>query len=57
MPEIADGESVEIQGSAAKPYVLKNTGGVYSCLCPARRDQSVAIVSSGLASTYLIRRR
>lgn len=43
MPEIADGESVEIQGSAAKPYVLTNTGGVYSCTCPAWRNQSVGI--------------
>jgi len=29
MPELLDGESVEIQGSAAKPYVLKNVGGVF----------------------------
>ena len=43
MPDLADGESVEIQGSAAKPYVLKNTGGVYSCSCPAWRNQSTAI--------------
>ena len=32
-----------MQGSAAKPYILKNTGGVYSCSCPAWRNQSVAI--------------
>jgi DNA ligase-1 len=32
-----------MQGSGAKPYVLKNTGGVYSCSCPAWRNQSVAI--------------
>ena len=31
MPEIADGETVEVKGSAAKPYLLTNTGGVYSC--------------------------
>lgn len=43
MPDIADGESVEIQGSAAKPYVLTNTGGVYSCTCPAWRNQSAGI--------------
>ena len=43
MPDLADGESVEMKGSAAKPYVLKNTGGVYSCTCPAWRNQSVAI--------------
>ena len=43
MPDIADGESVEVQGSAAKPYVLTNTGGVYSCTCPAWRNQSIGI--------------
>ena len=43
MPDLADGESVEMQGSGAKPYELKNTGGVYSCSCPAWRNQSVAI--------------
>ena len=35
MPDLNDGESVEIKGSARLPYVLKNTGGVYSCTCPA----------------------
>ena len=43
MPDLQDGESTEIQGSGAKPYVLKNTGGVYSCSCPAWRNQSIAI--------------
>lgn len=43
MPDLADGQSVEIQGSAAKPYVLKNVGGVYSCSCPAWRNQSLPI--------------
>ena len=43
MPDIQDGESVEMQGSGSKPYVLKNVGGVYSCSCPAWRNQSVAI--------------
>ena len=43
MPEIADGETVSIQGSARTPYVLKNVGGVYSCTCPAWRNQSVPI--------------
>ncbi len=32
-----DGETVEIKGSGAKPYVLKNVGGVLSCSCPAWR--------------------
>lgn len=43
MPDLRDGESVEMQGSGSKPYVLKNTGGVYSCSCPAWRNQSVPI--------------
>ena len=43
MPDLQDGESVEMQGSGAKPYILKNTGGLYSCSCPAWRNQSVAI--------------
>jgi DNA ligase-1 len=32
-----------MQGSGAKPYILKNTGGVYSCSCPAWRNQSLPI--------------
>jgi DNA ligase-1 len=43
MPDIPDGESVEMQGSGAKPYILKNVGGVYSCTCPAWRNQSIGI--------------
>jgi DNA ligase-1 len=43
MPDIADGETVEFKGSAAQPYILKNSGGVYSCTCPAWRNQSIAI--------------
>ena len=43
MPDLADGETTEMQGSGSKPYVLKNTGGVYSCTCPAWRNQSIAI--------------
>ena len=43
MADLNDGESVEMKGSGAKPYVLKNVGGVYSCTCPAWRNQSVAI--------------
>jgi DNA ligase-1 len=43
MPDLNDGESVEVQGSGSKPYVLKNVGGVYSCSCPAWRNQSIAI--------------
>lgn len=43
MADIADGQSVEVKGSAAKPYVLTNKGGVYSCTCPAWRNQPIAI--------------
>jgi len=40
MADLADGASTEVHGSGAKPYVLKNIGGVYSCSCPAWRNQS-----------------
>ena len=43
MPDLKDGETIEMQGSGSKPYVLKNVGGVYSCSCPAWRNQSTAI--------------
>ena len=43
MPDLADGETIEMKGSGAKPYVLKNVGGVYSCTCPAWRNQSLPI--------------
>jgi len=43
MPNLADGESVPMQGSGSKPYILKNVGGVYSCTCPAWRNQSQPI--------------
>ncbi|MFN7975657.1 MAG: DNA ligase [Acidobacteriota bacterium] len=43
MADLEDGETIEVQGSAAQPYLLRNTGGVYSCTCPAWRNQSVGI--------------
>ena len=43
MPDLADGETYEMQGSGSKPYVIKNVGGLYSCTCPAWRNQSLAI--------------
>jgi DNA ligase 1 len=43
MPDLKDGESTEIQGSGKNPYVIKNVGGVYSCTCPAWRNQSLGI--------------
>jgi DNA ligase 1 len=41
--DLEDGDSVEVQGSGSAKYTLKNSGGVYSCSCPAWRNQSVAI--------------
>ncbi len=43
MPDLNDGEMVEMKGSSAKPYILRNVGGVYSCTCPAWRNQSTLI--------------
>ncbi len=43
MPELSDGQSVTMPGSGRLPYVLKNVGGVYSCSCPAWRNQSLPI--------------
>src|SRR6201987_10514 len=43
MPDLNDGDSIEMQGSGSKPYILKNIGGVYSCTCPAWRNQSLGI--------------
>ena len=43
MPDLKDGESAQVQGSARTPYILKNVGGVYSCSCPAWRNQSLPI--------------
>ena len=45
MPDLLDGESAEIRGSARSPYLLKNVGGVFSCSCPAWRNQSLPIES------------
>jgi DNA ligase-1 len=42
MPVLEVGESFEMKGSGAKPYVIKNCGiGGYSCTCPAWRNQSI----------------
>ncbi|OWK36349.1 DNA ligase [Fimbriiglobus ruber] len=43
MPDLDDGKTAEMLGSGSKPYILKNVGGVYSCSCPAWRNQSIAI--------------
>jgi DNA ligase-1 len=42
MTEPGVGESVEMQGSGSKPYIIKNHGpGGWSCSCPAWRNQSM----------------
>src|SRR5436309_2208376 len=43
MADLRDGESVSMPGSGSRPYTLKNVGGVYSCSCPAWRNQSLPI--------------
>src|SRR5687767_4221168 len=43
MPDLLDGEAIKIQGSASKPYEVKNLAGLYSCSCPAWRNQSLPI--------------
>src|SRR4051794_9789733 len=43
MPDLEDGQTAQAQGSAREPYALKNIGGVYSCNCPAWRNQSLPI--------------
>jgi len=41
--KLSDGESVEVQGSAKSPYIVKRVGDVVSCSCPAWRNQSLPI--------------
>jgi DNA ligase-1 len=43
MPDLEDGESIEVQGSGSARYTLRNVGEVYSCSCPAWRNQSLGI--------------
>ncbi len=43
MPDLLDGQTTQIQGSASKPYTIKHIAGVYSCSCPAWRNQSLSI--------------
>lgn len=40
MPDLRDGESIEVQGSSSTRYTITNTGGVYSCTCPAYSFQT-----------------
>ncbi len=37
--DLEDGERIEVAGSGSASYTLKNTGGVYTCSCPAWRNQ------------------
>jgi DNA ligase 1 len=39
MPDLKDGQTIDMQGSGKTPYQLKNVGGVYTCTCPAWRNQ------------------
>ena len=43
MPDLADGESIEVPGSSGNVYELKNVGGVYSCTCPVWRFQRLGL--------------
>jgi DNA ligase-1 len=41
MADLAVGQTIEMKGSGARPYIIKNCGsGGYSCTCPAWRNQS-----------------
>ncbi|HUJ57485.1 MAG TPA: DNA ligase [Kofleriaceae bacterium] len=42
MATLADGDSVDVKGSSGT-YTLKRQGNVYSCSCPAWRNQGAAI--------------
>ncbi len=58
MPELSDRQSAEIQGSGTKPYIITNTGGVYSCTCPVWRNQSAkdsAGLKQGVGSLTAVR--
>ncbi len=39
MPDLRDGEERSVPGSSGRSYTIKNVGGVYSCSCPAWRNQ------------------
>jgi len=43
MGDLADGESAQVKGSGSSVYTLKNSGGVFSCTCPAWQHQSLGI--------------
>jgi len=43
MPALIEGCPQYVMGSGKSPYELKNVGGVYSCTCPAWRNQGAKI--------------
>jgi DNA ligase-1 len=43
MSDLEDGQSTQVEGSRGNRYTITNTGGVYSCSCPAWRNQSLPI--------------
>lgn len=43
MPDLSDGETARVQGSAREPYTIKRVGNVYSCSCLSWRNQSLPI--------------
>jgi hypothetical protein len=42
MPDLNDGESIEVPGSGGVMYTIRNSGGLYSCTCPAWQSQLIA---------------
>ncbi|MFT3695802.1 MAG: DUF2228 domain-containing protein [Kofleriaceae bacterium] len=43
MPELQDGDRVVVEGSSGNNYTLERHGDVYSCSCPAWRNQKLPI--------------
>ncbi|AKU94568.1 DNA ligase (ATP) [Labilithrix luteola] len=43
MSDLSDGETTQVKGSGSATYTLKNTGGMYSCTCPAWMHQSIPV--------------
>lgn len=41
MANLTEGQSIQVKGSGSSLYTIKYTGGVYSCSCPAWRNQSL----------------
>jgi DNA ligase-1 len=42
MADLEVGQTIEMKGSGARPYIIKNCGaGGWSCTCPAWRNQSI----------------